>query len=66
MQRPAISICVSPMLGMVTSAQTVTYDFDKAIDFSKIKTYAWEPGINLNFEELTHRRNICHRYELDL
>ena len=35
-----------PMLGLAltsatASAQKVTYDYDKATDFTKIRTYAW-------------------------
>jgi hypothetical protein len=58
MQRIAILICASLVLGMLASAQTVTYDYDKTTDFSKVKTYAWVRGINLDFDDLTHKRII--------
>jgi hypothetical protein len=58
MQRIAILICASLVLGMLASAQTVTYDYDKNTDFSKVKTYAWVRGINLDFDDLTHKRII--------
>jgi hypothetical protein len=39
------------------SAQSVTYDYDKAADFSRIKTYAWTTGTTLQ-DELNHRRIV--------
>ena len=36
-------------------AQNVTYDYDKTADFSKIKTYAWIHGQELQ-DELNHKR----------
>jgi hypothetical protein len=38
-------------------AQDVTYDFDKATDFSSLKRYAWVRGTPLN-DELNHRRIV--------
>lgn len=38
-------------------AQDVTYDFDKAADFSSFKTYTWVRGTPLN-DELNHKRII--------
>jgi hypothetical protein len=37
------------------SAQSVTYDYDRSADFSKIKTYAWAPGTYTG-DEFTNRR----------
>ena len=38
-------------------AQDVTYDFDKAADFSSFKTYTWVRGTPLN-DELNHKRIV--------
>jgi len=54
----AVLICASLMLGGLAGAQTVTYDYDRATDFSKIKTYAWVRGINLDWDELNHKRIV--------
>jgi uncharacterized protein DUF4136 len=44
--------------GAVTAeAQNVTYDYDKTADFSKIKTYAWVHGQELQ-DELNHKRVV--------
>jgi len=32
------------LLGTMALAQSVTYDFDKAADFSGFKTYSWVAG----------------------
>jgi hypothetical protein len=58
MQRIATLICASLVLGMLASAQSVTYDYDKTADFSKVKTYAWVRGINVDFDGLTNKRII--------
>lgn len=47
----------SLLLGTITLAQNVTYDFDKTANFSKFKTYAWIPGTNLA-DELNHKRVV--------
>jgi hypothetical protein len=36
------------LLGTMAVAQNVTYDFDKAADFSRFKTYAWVRGTPVN------------------
>jgi hypothetical protein len=38
-------------------AQKVTYDYDKTADFSKIRTYAWVRGQELQ-DELNHKRVV--------
>jgi uncharacterized protein DUF4136 len=43
------------MLSSAASAQTVTYDYDRSTDFSRLKTYAWTAGTNLQ-DELNHKR----------
>jgi hypothetical protein len=45
------------LLGTVALAQSVTYDFDRAANFSKYKTYAWTRGTELT-DELNHARAI--------
>jgi hypothetical protein len=45
------------LLGTMTLAQSVTYDFDGLADFSKLKTYAWTRGNPLP-DELNHRRIV--------
>jgi hypothetical protein len=32
------------LLASIVLAQSVTYDYDRAVDFSKFKTYAWTRG----------------------
>ena len=39
------------------SAQSVTYDYDKSADFSKLRTYAWTSGTNLA-DQLNHKRIV--------
>jgi hypothetical protein len=51
------SIAGLALLGTTVFAQNVTYDFDKATDFSQLKTYAWVRGTNLN-DELNHKRIV--------
>lgn len=45
-------------------AQAVTYDFDRAADFSKFETYVWVEGTNLN-DGLNHER-IVHAIDSQL
>jgi hypothetical protein len=45
------------MAGTIAFAQNVSYDFEKAADFSKFKTYAWVPGTNLS-DPLNHSRVV--------
>jgi hypothetical protein len=47
--------CLTLLLGTIALAQNVTYDFDKAANFSWFKTYAWVRGTNLS-DELNHKR----------
>lgn len=44
-------------LGTIAFAQSVTYDFDKATDFSRVKTYAWVRGTELS-DPLNHKRIV--------
>jgi hypothetical protein len=45
------------VLGTVALAQSVTYDFDRAANFSRYKTYAWVRGTNLA-DTLNHNRIV--------
>jgi hypothetical protein len=53
----ATTACLTLILGTIAFAQNVTYDFDKATDFSRLKTYAWVRGTSLN-DELNHNRIV--------
>jgi len=48
------SVCMT-LIGTIALAQSVTYDHDRAVDFSKYKTYAWTRGTELT-DELNHAR----------
>jgi hypothetical protein len=50
------SVCVT-LLGTLTLAQSVTYDYDRAANFSNYKTYAWTRGTELT-DELNHTRVV--------
>jgi len=45
------------LMGAAAQAQTVTYDFDKNTDFSKIKTYAWARGQEIP-DDFNHKRIV--------
>jgi uncharacterized protein DUF4136 len=57
-------IATVTLLGAVTFAQNVTYDFDKATNFQKYKTYTWIRGTSVN-DELVHKR-IVHSIDAQL
>jgi hypothetical protein len=40
-----------------SSAQTVTYDYDRNADFSKLKTYAWVNPTNIG-DDFSHKRIV--------
>lgn len=44
-------------LGTPALAQTITYDYDRAADFSAYKTYAWARGTDLE-DESNHARLV--------
>jgi hypothetical protein len=50
------SACLT-LLASIALAQSVTYDYDRAGDFSKYKTYAWTRGTELR-DELSHARVV--------
>jgi Domain of unknown function (DUF4136) len=45
------------LLGTMTPAQSVTYDYDRAASFSSYRTYAWTRGTELT-DELNHARVV--------
>jgi hypothetical protein len=45
------------VMGTITFAQNVSYDFDRATNFSGIRTYAWVRGTTLD-DELNHSRIV--------
>jgi len=49
--------CVLTLLAPVALAQSVTYDYDRAANFSTYKTYAWTRGTELT-DELNHVRVV--------
>ena len=57
MYRPIAQLVTiaSLAIGTTASAQSVSYDYDRSTDFSRLKTYAWVPGTNLK-DELNHQR----------
>jgi Domain of unknown function (DUF4136) len=52
----ATSVCLT-LLGTIALAQTVTYDYDRAANFSTFRTYAWTRGTELP-DELNHARIV--------
>ena len=48
------SVCVT-LLATIALAQSVTYDYDRAANFSNYNTYAWTRGTELT-DELNHAR----------
>ncbi|HEU5303423.1 MAG TPA: DUF4136 domain-containing protein [Gemmatimonadales bacterium] len=55
---PLVSTVVLALVGTIAVGQDVTYDFDKAADFSRLRTYTWVRGTNLR-DELNHRRIVA-------
>jgi hypothetical protein len=51
-----MSACLT-LLASTALAQSVTYDYDRAVDFSKYKRYAWTRGTELS-DELNHARVV--------
>ena len=58
MRRPTLVTTIAVgLLSTIALAQNVTYDFDKATDFAKFKTYTWVRGTNLS-DQLNHQRIV--------
>ena len=53
-----MSMTALALFGTTASAQTVSYDYDRGTDFSRLKTYSWVPGTNLR-DELNHKRIVA-------
>lgn len=51
------SVVSVALLGTTAFAQNITYDYDKAADFSRFRTYTWVRGTPPN-DELNHRRIV--------
>jgi hypothetical protein len=52
-----VSTAALALAGTIVLAQNISYDFDKAADFSKFKTYSWVRGTILT-DELNHQRVV--------
>ena len=52
-----VSAVTLVLMGAVALAQNVTYDFDRAADFSRFRTYAWVRGTVLT-DEINHDRVV--------
>jgi hypothetical protein len=52
------------LLGGAALAQSVTYDFDKAANFARFRTYTWTRGTNVT-DQLLHKR-IVHAIDTAL
>lgn len=52
-----IALASLPLSATVILAQNITYDFDKSMDFSRVRTYAWVRGTVLD-DDLNHRRIV--------
>ena len=50
------SVCLT-LIGTIALAQSVTYDHDRAVNFSRFKTYAWTRGTELT-DQLNHARVV--------
>jgi hypothetical protein len=50
-------IATLTLLGTIVAAQSITYDFDRSADFSRLKTYSWVKGTNLP-DALNHERVV--------
>jgi hypothetical protein len=46
------------LLASTAAAQTVSYDYDRSADFSRLKTYAWIEGTGLK-DDLNHKRIVA-------
>jgi Domain of unknown function (DUF4136) len=62
MRQRAMARLMGPVLAALVAtnaaAQTVSYDYNRQADFTKLKTYAWVPGTGLR-DELNHQRVVA-------
>jgi hypothetical protein len=52
-----VSAFALALMGTIALAQSVTYDFERSVNFSTFKTYAWVPGPS-QLDEINHRRVV--------
>jgi Domain of unknown function (DUF4136) len=50
----AAALALSATVGL---AQSIAYDFDRSMDFDRLRTYSWVPGTELS-DDLNHRRIV--------
>lgn len=55
--RFATSLAAIALLGTITFAQSITYDFDSTANFASFRTYAWITGTNVP-DALNHQRIV--------
>jgi hypothetical protein len=55
--RTVLFAALACLMPLVASAQKVDVDYDKAVDFSKARTYSWQPGQPVA-NPLIHKRII--------
>ncbi len=54
---PLVLLLTVLVIGCSTIITDVNYDYDRSVDFTKLRTYAWEPfQSNHNVDELTLKR----------
>src|SRR5262245_31291624 len=53
----ALFVAALVLAGSSASAQSVSYDYDKSAEFSRLKTYAWAPGTPVR-DEINHKRVV--------
>lgn len=56
--RLATSLAAVALLGTITFAQNITYDFDSTANFSRFRTYAWIMGTSVP-DALNHQRVVA-------
>jgi uncharacterized protein DUF4136 len=57
MRRRLLAIASLMLLSTIVLAKDVNYDFDRAVNFSKFKSYAWVAGTNVK-DDLNHKRIV--------
>jgi hypothetical protein len=56
--RFATALAAIALLGTITFAQSITYDFDATANFARFKTYAWISGTSVP-DTLNHQRIVA-------
>ena len=57
MVRVSVLMIAAMLVPTICAGQTVTYDYDRATDFSAFKTYAWVRGTELD-DAINHKRIV--------